>query len=80
VGSNPADDSGLLRAMKSVGGEVKPSAPCRNILRRMLKSPAEYERDISSAKFTAISLQVSPCFATRCLLVTARELWWMNHE
>jgi hypothetical protein len=26
----------------------------------MLKNPAEYERDISSAKFTAISPQVSP--------------------
>jgi hypothetical protein len=26
----------------------------------MLKNPAEYERDISLAKFTATSLQVSP--------------------
>jgi hypothetical protein len=26
----------------------------------VLKNPAEYERDISSAKFTAISRQLSP--------------------
>jgi hypothetical protein len=37
------------------------------------------EVSILSAKFTAICHQIS-CFATRCLLVTARELWWMNQE
>jgi hypothetical protein len=36
-GSNPAKDSGLLRATKihsatSFGGEVKPSAPCKILL------------------------------------------------
>jgi hypothetical protein len=31
----------------------------------------EYESD-TSTKFMAISRQVSPCFTTRCLLVTAR--------
>jgi hypothetical protein len=34
----------------------------------MLKIPAECDRDTSLAKFTAISLKCSPCFATRCLL------------
>jgi hypothetical protein len=33
----------------------------------MLKNPTEYERDTLSAEFTAISYQVSPCFATRFL-------------
>jgi hypothetical protein len=46
----------------------------------MLKNPAKYERDVSLAKFVAISCHVSSCFATRCLLVTAKELWWMNQE
>jgi hypothetical protein len=44
----------------------------------MLEIHAEYEGDISSAKFTAISLQASPCYATRYLMVTARELYWMS--
>jgi hypothetical protein len=39
----------------------------------MLKNPAEYDRDSSSAKFSAISRQVSPCFDTRCL-------WWSLPE
>jgi hypothetical protein len=33
----------------------------------MLKNPAEYEREASLAKFTEISCQLSPCFATRHL-------------
>jgi hypothetical protein len=33
----------------------------------MLKCPAEYERDTSTTKFTAISRQVSPSFDTKCL-------------
>jgi hypothetical protein len=44
----------------SFGGEVKPSVPCRKILRYAKKNPREYERDISSKKFTAISNQVYP--------------------
>jgi hypothetical protein len=40
VGSNPAEDNGFLRAIKiysipSFGGEVKPEAPCRKILRHV---------------------------------------------
>jgi hypothetical protein len=46
----------------------------------MLKNAAEYERYMFSAKFTAISFQVSPFFAARCLLVTAKELWWTIQE
>jgi hypothetical protein len=41
----------------------------------MLKIPAEYDRGTSLAKFTDICRQVSPCFATRCLvLVFARDV------
>jgi hypothetical protein len=46
----------------------------------MVKIPTDYDRDTSPAKFTDISRQVTPCFATRCVLVFARELWWMNQE
>jgi hypothetical protein len=40
AGSNPAEDDGFLKAIKisstaSLGGEVKPSAPCRKILRHV---------------------------------------------
>jgi hypothetical protein len=55
------------------------SGPCGKILRHV-KEPYEYERDTSSAKFTDISRQLSPFFATRCLLVFARELWLMSQE
>jgi hypothetical protein len=46
----------------------------------MLKNPASMKRDTSSAKFMAISREVPPCFVTRSLLVTDRELQWMNQE
>jgi hypothetical protein len=49
-------------------------------VRGLLKVPAEYDRDISSTKFTDIFRQVSRCFATGCLLLFARELWLMNRE
>jgi hypothetical protein len=57
-------DDGFLRALKiriaiSFGEKVNPSVPCCTILRN-IKDPAEYESDISYAKFTAISLQVPP--------------------
>jgi hypothetical protein len=55
-GSNPAVDDEILRAIKirsttSLGSAVKPSAPCRKILRRV-KEPYEYEKDTSLAKFS----------------------------
>jgi hypothetical protein len=44
--SNPAEDDGFLRAITirsitSLGGEVKPSVPCRKILRHV-KEPYRY--------------------------------------
>jgi hypothetical protein len=41
-----------------VRGEVKPSAPCRKILWHV-KEPAEYDRDTSLVKTTAVSRQMS---------------------
>jgi hypothetical protein len=47
----------------------------------MLKNPAEDEGDISSTKLKDISVQVSPLLRYWvCLLVLARELWWINQE
>jgi hypothetical protein len=56
-----------IRSMTSFGGEVKPSAPCRKILKHV-KDPLRYEKIYLLAKFMDISRQVSPRFATRCLL------------
>jgi hypothetical protein len=60
-GSNPAEGDGLLRAIKVssksiFGRKVKTVSRFYGIL----KSSAEYAIDISSAKLTAISCQVSP--------------------
>jgi hypothetical protein len=47
----------------------------------MLKNPAEYEKDTLSAKFTAIFRQVSTALIYQVsLLVTARDLRWINRE
>jgi hypothetical protein len=63
AGSNPAEDNGLFRAIKihsttSFGGEIKSSAPCRKILRHVIKISAEYDRDTTSAKYKNISRQL----------------------
>jgi hypothetical protein len=59
-----SQDDGSLKAIKmrrttSLGREVKPSVPCRKILRHV-KERYEYERDISLARLTSISHHVSP--------------------
>jgi hypothetical protein len=69
AGLNPAEGDGFLRAIKirsmpSFGGEVKPSAPCCNILRHD-KEPYEYERDLRNVSnkaylFIVISPRNSP--------------------
>jgi hypothetical protein len=46
----------------------------------MLKIPAEDDRDTSSAIFTGISVQFSPCLAATSLLVFDRELWLTIQE
>jgi hypothetical protein len=86
AGSYPAEDSEFLRVIKirsttSFGEEVKPSALCRNILRRV-KEHCRYEkilvyfvRKIHCHFFAKLLL-----LRCRCLLITARELWWINQE
>jgi hypothetical protein len=53
MGSNPAEDDGFLRTISNRGalsfGEVKPAAPCCNILRHV-KETHEYDRNILLAK------------------------------
>jgi hypothetical protein len=44
----------------------------------MLKIPAEYERDTSSAKFKGISSQLRASLLGVC--AETKELWWMNQE
>jgi hypothetical protein len=84
-GSNPAEGDGFLRAIKirsqtSFGREVKPSAPCRRILRHV-KYPLRYDSDTDWQNSGAISRQISPRFVSTCLCCNhSRELWWMNRE
>jgi hypothetical protein len=83
AGSNPTEDDGFLRAIKirstTSFEEVKPSVPC--MVLRYVKEPYIYERYILRRQNSAdIS---SPCFsffATICLLVIAKELYWTSQE
>jgi hypothetical protein len=79
-----AEDSGFLRVMKihsmtSCGGEVKPSAPCHNILQHV-KEPCKYERDPRRQNSLAISLPSFPALLLDALLVIIGELWWKNQK
>jgi hypothetical protein len=67
-----------VRSRTAFGGEVKPSAPCRKILRHV-KNPYSM-KEIFRSQNSRIFITCFSCFATRCLLVTARELWWVNQE
>jgi hypothetical protein len=84
MGSNPADGDGLLRAINIrsrtfFGREVKPSAPGRKILRHVKDSYTCDERYFVG-KIHGYFSPSSSCFVTRCLMVSDRELWWMNQE
>jgi hypothetical protein len=74
AGSNPAKSDGFLRAIKIRSttffwGEVKPPAPCRQILRQV-KDSLGYDGDTDRQNSAAISRPISPLFGTRCLLQT----------
>jgi hypothetical protein len=83
-GLKPAEDDVFLRAIKfrskaSYGGAVKPSVPCRKILRHA-KEPYEYKRlrrqnsrAFSSPKFLLLRYCMS-------LLVIAKQTWCTNQE
>jgi hypothetical protein len=78
VDSNLVESNGFLMVIKihsmtSFGGQVKLSTPCCESLWRILKNPAEYERDASLAKFTAISCQVSPNLVLGVFAATRAE-------
>jgi hypothetical protein len=82
MSSNPAKDSRFLRAIRNssmtyFGVEVKQAVLYHNILQHV-EDPYSLEEKLVGkihGHFSSFS-----CFATRCLLVTARELWWMNQE
>jgi hypothetical protein len=82
--SKQTEYDGFLRAIEfrsttSFGEEVKPSAHGGRFY-GMLKIPAEYDSDNSSAILIDISRKGSPSFATRCLCWYLPEFWWINHE
>jgi hypothetical protein len=82
TGSNSAESDGLLRTIKirsttSFGGEEKPSAPCRKILRHV-KDPLRNDRDTDRQNSAAISRPVFPGSLLCCN--QSRELRWMNQE
>jgi hypothetical protein len=65
-----------IRSTTSFGGKVKPSAPCRKILRHV-KDPSGVRQRYFAGK---INGHFSPCFSPRRLLVFVRKLLWMNQE
>jgi hypothetical protein len=58
--------------MISFGGEVKPSAPCRKIIRHA-KNPLRYDRDTDRQNSAAISRPVYPRFALGISAVNRTE-------
>jgi hypothetical protein len=46
----------------------------------MLRNTAEYERDTASAKFAPFLAKILLLPNHVSLLVTARELWWINQK
>jgi hypothetical protein len=84
AGSNPSDYDGFLKAIKlrsktSFVGKVKPSTPCRKILRH-IKDPCVVWQRYFVSKINDISHQVSLCFPTRCLCWYFPESsgWWIR--
>jgi hypothetical protein len=83
--SNPAEDDGFSRVIISVARLPKDRKQSRRQhvvrLSSTLKNPAEYDRDTSPAKLTAISRQIYPCYDSRCLLlVFSRAICLINQE
>jgi hypothetical protein len=72
----------FLRAIKicstlSFGGEVKPSAPFREILQH-LKIPTQCDSDNSLDKYKDISRQRPASLLD--VSAATRGLWWMNQK
>jgi hypothetical protein len=59
--------------------EIKPSVLYREILGHV-KNPYRYENRYFIGKIQGHFSPSFSCFATRCLLVIAGELWWMKQE
>jgi hypothetical protein len=81
--SNPAEDDGFLRAIKirsttSFRGESKLMVPFRKILWHV-KLPY-IMKEILVGQIHGHFSQSFSYFVTRCLLVTARELWLVKQE
>jgi hypothetical protein len=65
--------------MTSFGGEVKPLVPCCEILQNV-KEPCQVWKRYFVGRICGHFSPSFSCFATRCLLITTRKLWWMNQE
>jgi hypothetical protein len=84
AGSIPAEVDRFLGVIKirrtpSFGGEVKPLAPCRNILRHV-KEPFEVWKICSRQNSSFPSPVPLTLLLDYSAGRTARELWWMNQE
>jgi hypothetical protein len=78
MGSNPTKCSAIkIHSLPHFGGEVKLSTQCHKIY-IMLHFPAEYGRDISSAKFKGISYQLPALIPD--ISAATRWHWWMNQD
>jgi hypothetical protein len=69
----------ICSSTTSFGGEVKLLAPCRKVIWHV-KDPCGVWKRYFIGKVHGHFSPSFPYFATRCMLVTAKELWWMNWE
>jgi hypothetical protein len=69
VGLSPAQDDGLLRAIK-----------IRSTTSFGVKGTYKYENKYLVGKIHATFRQVSHLYCLVCLLVISRELWWTNQK
>jgi hypothetical protein len=69
-----------FRSMTSVGGEVKPSVPCREILRHVIKYHTSIKKIFRRQNSRPFLAKFLPLRYYMSLPVIDRELWWVNRE
>jgi hypothetical protein len=69
----------IIRSTNSFGGEIKPSAPCRKILRHV-KNPCRLWHRYWLHRLNSRTFLTTPCFASRCLLQPDSSGGWIRND
>jgi hypothetical protein len=82
AGSNPAEGDGFLNSVKfrsslSFGGEVKPSVPCRKVL-RLAKITSKYEQRYFEVQINYLRQVPPDLLVDYSAGKISRGLWWTN--